>query len=158
MESQCQEQKESRSQVRNFYILYLRKLSRHLSNLQIFNFLRKSIFVETCLKFKRSAFYLSGEIERELLTNTDALLLCLLHVRQICQCACPSNSYQNLGTTDVCLISLDPKETIWLADFMSNQKRQCSDALDKLLSLRDNIVNIAKQACLVCTSTSDINY
>ncbi|XP_075255484.1 dynein axonemal heavy chain 6-like isoform X3 [Convolutriloba macropyga] len=90
----------------------------------------------------------SGEIERELLTNTDALLLCLLHVRSICQSACPSNSYQNLGTTEVCLISLDPKETIWLADFMTNQKRQCSSALDKLLTMRDNIVEIAKRACL----------
>ena len=91
------------------------------------------------------------------MTNTDALLFCLLEVRSICERACSSNASQNLGTTEICLITLDPKNTVWLADFMADQRQQCSLALDKLLALRDNVVRIAKNACLVKLFSSDIS-
>ena len=91
----------------------------------------------------------SAVIGQELLTNTEVLLLCVQNVRTLCQRACSSNSTQDLGSTEVCLIKLDPKDTIWLADFMSNQREQCSIALEKLLKIREEIVQLAYKACMV---------
>ena len=121
-------------------------------------FLEKSIVVEKCsvlnqncdaFQFVSNFYFFSAVIGQELLTNTEVLLLCVQHVRTLCQRACPSNSTQDLGLTEVCLIKLDPKDTIWLADFMANQREQCSVALEKLLKIRDEIVQLAYKACMV---------
>ena len=88
-------------------------------------------------------------LHRTLFKSNEVLLGCLLHIRSLCEAASSSSDGLGEGDAAISLIKLDSSMTLTLDEFLDTQQLQSEAALKQLNELRDRVVDIVWQACVV---------
>ncbi|XP_059157269.1 dynein axonemal heavy chain 6-like [Physella acuta] len=86
------------------------------------------------------------KLYRSLFIANEVLQGCLIHVRSLCESARTLVKDGDLSTI-ISFVDLDPSVTFSLQDFESRQKKRCDKALQQLLALRGNIIEIVWESC-----------
>lgn len=88
-------------------------------------------------------------LHRILFKSNEVLLGCLLHIRSLCEAASSSTDGLGRGDAAISLVKIDSSVTLTLNEFLGGQQLQREVALKQLTALRDTVVDIVWQACVV---------
>lgn len=91
---------------------------------------------------------------RRLFTANEIFQSVLLHVRMLCERASGSRNGIGLGDYAIIMISYDPSVTMQLTEFCQQQNEQMNTALNQLLKLKEEVMNITYESCIVSLAHS----
>lgn len=136
--------------------LWERKIFYMLRNITTFKMFRKwrtfkclSMNVrqdknERCRKYLRRRLFFANEIFQSV----------LLHVRMLCERASSSKNGLGIGDYAIIMVKYDPTVTMSLQEFCSKQDEQVDYALKQLLQLKEEVMNVTYDSCLVSIYTN----
>ena len=92
-----------------------------------------------------------------LFSANEVLQGCLLHVRGLCESASGSLTGVGEGDAAISLIVLNKTAALTLTDFMDAQRECAEKSLNQLNALKNKVVEIVYEACLVSCLVSLLN-
>jgi hypothetical protein len=98
--------------------------------------------------------YIIFSIARKLLTRrlfhaNEIFQSVLLHVRMLCERASGSKNGLGVGDYGIIMVKFNPSVTITLEDFCKKQNDNIDYALNQLYQLKEEVMNLAYDSCLV---------
>ena len=106
-----------------------------------------------CLLFPSSA-----TLTRALFPANQVLQGCLLHVRSLCEAASGGVDGNYHSTAQIVLVQLDNTQTMQLHDFVAVQQACCEAGLQRLMALRQTIVQIVWDTVSVSRVWTEVGY
>ena len=98
---------------------------------------------------KSRVFFLRKFLTRRLFSANEIFQSVLLHVRMLCERGSGSRNGLGIGDYNIIMIKHDAFETMTLQDFCNKQNKQIDYALSQLIKLKEEIMNLAYDSCLV---------